>query len=118
MTADKELSEDEKKMLEEIKSTVRPEKNVEEEEKEEIVSENDEDDDIEKYEKEDTVISWTFSSDGTAISSATSFLASVTSSASLFSVLSSFLSSFSKSANGEYDAADVSETPSSFSQSF
>ncbi len=55
LTADKELSEDEKKMLEEIKSTVRPEKNVEEEEKEEIVSENDEDDDIEKYEKEDKI---------------------------------------------------------------
>jgi len=55
LAVDKELSEDEKKMLEEIKSTVRPEKNVEEEEKEEIVSENDEDDDIEKYEKEEKI---------------------------------------------------------------
>lgn len=55
LAVDKELSEDEKKMLEEIKSTVRPEKNVEEEEKEEIVSENDEEDDIEKYEKEEKI---------------------------------------------------------------
>ncbi len=55
LAVDKELSEDEKKMLEEIKSTVRPEKNVEEEEKEEIVSENDEEDDIEKYENEEKI---------------------------------------------------------------
>lgn len=50
--ADKELSEDEKKMLEEIKSTVRPEKNVAEVvENEEKNQEDDEDNDIEKYEK-------------------------------------------------------------------
>ena len=49
---DKELSEDEKKMLEEIKSTVRPEKNVAEAEVVEATEiENEDDNDIEKYEK-------------------------------------------------------------------